>query len=291
MRVLHISNFSTVRCGVAEFGRQLSAAARAAGVDLTDWDGSYPECYRRGYFPEDVYRYDLIHFNWQPGTLNHYQPEVCLDLFPTHTLSGLLHDLPPWSTWTMTEYLDVKAALEPYQDYVVIPPPCLPPRRPVHLSLAPTIGRTGIGSEGEATLVDICRRHRWGLSTSPDVWQSNEAELDRLARCWVNVVWYDTNRSRSSSASVVASARRPTILSTSSRFDHLKPWADEFYWIDVADPALLEEQLVELVKRIGGLTIDGQIPLVRVPDRSVQALQWDRLITPLISAWEAACAS
>lgn len=297
MRILNISNHTTQRCGVAEFGRQLSQAVRDAGHEVTDFEGGYPACHARGYFPEDWYTYDVVHLNWQPNTLNHYQPEVfgaAMQLAPDRLardfpqLSVFLHDLPPWSTYNLVEFAGkqgggrgmVVSALEPHPLVdVVIPPPCLAYRPNVTLFEQPTIGRTGIGDAGLAMLETICDRHGWVLSNSSPDWVSNEDEIDRLARCWVNVVWYDYDRSRSSSASIVATARRPTILSECTRFDHLLPWLTEFHWC--ADEPQLEGDLVDLI----GLVARAQ-RLRNVPSACVDALQWPLLIQPLLQAWE-----
>lgn len=292
MRVLHVSNHATLRCGVAEFGRQLSAAVRAAGHDVTDFEGSYPECARRGYFPEDWYTYDVVHLNWQPNTLNHYQPEVLqqyAEKVPWQVdeygawpaLSVFLHDLPPWSVCALAQLPNpIRSALEPYEDYIVIPPPCLPPRPALPLFERPTIGMTGIINPHVEVVRGICERHGWDLGLSSPEWVSNDEEIARLQRCWVNVVWYDYDRSRSSSASIVATAQRPTVLSYCTRFDHFLPWEGEFYWADPSHPERLEHLLTRLVEH----TRRGDH--MTFPEASVNALQWPRLIRPLLHAWE-----
>jgi hypothetical protein len=291
MKILHISNHSVVRCGVAEYGRQWSAALRALGHQVDDWDGYYPSVYARhqigseGYWPETIGAYDVVHLNWQPGTLNHYTPEVWgwLREYPRlPLLSVFLHDIPPWSTCAIADLAAVRSAFEPWADAIVMPPPCLPPWPAVPLAPTPTIGRTGIGQDGAATLADLCARHGWILSDSDPIWVSNDAELARLARCWVNVVWYDVQRSRSSAASLIACARRPTVLSQCSRFDHLRPWKQEFAW---ASPTSLEETLVGLMR-----DVETQQTLV-IPTFAVEALQWPTVIAPLMAAWEARCGS
>lgn len=276
MRILHVSNHATIRCGVGEFGRQFSDAVRAAGHAIVDWEGSYPAIYEKPYLPADVETYDVVHFNWHPATLNHYRPQH----LPTGPrVSVYLHDLQPWSSCALIERADVLAiGQEPHPDvHVLLPPPCLPARPPVPLAPHPRVGRTGIGVAGEADLQALCAANAWEYDASTETWLSNEAELDRLGACWVNVVWYDYHRARSSAASIAASARRPLVLSPSTRFLHLTTGHEAEFYVTALDG--LEARLRAVIAAVPEGT-------ARCPGAVVDALQWDRMIQPVIAAWE-----
>ena len=74
LKILHVSNHSRQRCGIANFGYQLSTALRLLGHSVTDWDAEYSTIYEKiqrqepAYLPADVATYDVVHFNWQPIT-------------------------------------------------------------------------------------------------------------------------------------------------------------------------------------------------------------------------------
>jgi hypothetical protein len=290
MRILHISNHSVDRCGVALFGRQCSAALRAEGAEVVDWDGYYPTIYAKeqqqapSYLPADVSTYDVVHLNWQPGTLNHYYPA----LFPPAQLprrtvpiySVFLHDLPPWSSCLFEGQMHVKFTLEPYDAGTVEIPPPAPdyvPSSPVAPTV--TIGRTNIRDAGRSELTEICARQGWILNDSdPDHWLPEAEEVERLARSWVNVVWYAEHRSRGSAAMVAAAARRPLLLSESERFAHLRPYANELYITPVWN---LEGRLLAIVSAVesGVAKVPMEIPIV---------FGWRRAARRMIAAWEVA---
>jgi hypothetical protein len=292
VKILHISNHSVDRCGVALFGRQCSAALRAEGAEVVDWDGYYPTIYAKerrhepSYLPPDVSTYDVVHLNWQPGTLNHYHPALFPRFqWPTSVpgwtgpiYSIFLHDLPPWSTCLVEDRMHVKFALEPYEGAVVIPPPApdYVPSSPVATKI--TIGRTNIRDAGRSELAEICAHQGWILNDSnPDHWLSEAGEVERLARSWVNVVWYAEHRSRGSAAMVAAAARRPLLLSESERFAHLWPYANEFYVTPVWN---LEGRLLAIVTAVseGVAKVPVEIPIV---------FGWRRAARRMIAAWEA----
>jgi len=282
VRVLHISNHSVDRCGVALFGRQCSAALRAEGVEVDDWDATYSPLHAReergepSYLPASLASYDVVHLNWQPATINHYHPVM----FPLGQLySVFLHDLPPWSSCPFEDRMQVKFALEPYPGAVEIPPPA-----PDYLPISTpneqvTIGRTNIREAGKAELADICFRHDWIFNDSdPRVWLDEGAEVERLAMSWVNVVWYDEHRSRGSAAMVAAAARRPLLLSESQRFAHLLPFRDELYIAPIDKLEVSLHAIVEEVRR----------GLETVPDRILDVFGWRAAARTMIKTWEAA---
>jgi len=282
MKILHISNHSVDRCGVALFGRQCSAALRAEGVEVDDWDATYSPLHAReergepSYLPASLAAYDVVHLNWQPSTINHYHPVM----FPLGQLySVFLHDLPPWSSCPFEERMQVKFALEPYPGAVEIPPPA-PDFCPfVQMCPQVTIGRTNIREAGKHELGTICFKHDWIFNDSnPHHWLSEEEEVERLARSWVNVVWYDEHRSRGSAAMVAAAARRPLLLSYSERFSHLLPYQAEFYQATLGQ---LESTLLWVIDEVRR----GQ---ARVPSFIPEVFGWRRAARTMIKTWEAA---
>ena len=287
MRILYLSNVSTLRCGVAELGRQNSRVLRELGHDVTEWDGNYPVIYDRiqkqepSYFPADWASYDVIHLNWHPTITNHYVSKV----FPPHPLISIfLHDIPPHTTCTAIDQADVIFSLEPTVDYpqaVIIPPAMIDyvPMSPV--SPTPLVGRTSVGDINRVWMEDICQRHGWELSNSgfqTGAWTPIEDELERLARCWVNVVWYEEQRSRSSAAITAAFARRPLLLSNNTRFDNLRPYSDELYF---GDFPTLEACLVDVMRDVA----EG---VAKVPRRLPEAFGWRQWSQVMVDAWDAA---
>lgn len=283
MRVLHISNHSVDRCGVALFGRQCSAALRAEGVEVVDWDATYSvlhareECGQPSYLPASLDGFDIIHLNWQPATINHYHPTM----FPLghHRYSVFLHDLPPWSTCPFEDRMQVKFALEPYPGAVEIPPPApdYKPSSPMNQQV--TIGRTNIRHDGRQALWELCGENGWIFNDSGGDWLSEEEEVERLARSWVNVVWYTEHRSRGSAAMIAAAARRPLLLSGSARFSHLWPYRDEYYTAPIDQLAVSLEAIVEEVSR----------GLETIPHRIPEAFGWRAAARTMRATWEAAC--
>jgi len=282
MKILYVSNFATKKCGVAEFGRQNVKGLREVGATVTEWVGDYPEIYARNargepsYLPENAFNgsYDVIHFNWHPVTLNHYVPS---HLYGGPIISVYYHDIPPWSSCPIDPCADVKFSLEPWEDAVVIPPPAVDYMPTSPISLEPSVGRSAIGIYGQAELTEICARRGWTFSDSVE-WLPIEEEVERLAKCWVNVVWYDHDRSRSSSAMVCAAARRPLLLSRCSRFAHLWPYEDELY---IGELHQLEEML-------DGIIWDVEDGEARRPGRLLAEFGWRRTSERMIEAWEAA---
>ncbi len=233
MKVLFVTNSSTQRCGVRLYGELWMQALRAAGVEVVEWDGTYSTIYHRGsYLPPDAEAYDLIHLNWDPAATNHFLPEH----FPAEVpLSVFLHDVPPHSTCPVAGRADLLLAHEPGEGIVVIDhavPDYQPPLWSPKPSHRVVIGTAGIRNDPGVELVDqVCRAHGWHHSRAGESgWLTTEQEIDRLARCTVNVAWYATSgRGKSMGAMFMVAAQRPLILSGSSMFSALWPYADQMY--------------------------------------------------------------
>lgn len=279
MRVLHVSNHSAPRCGVQFFGQQCSAALRAEGVDVVDWDGYYPAVHAReeqrqpSYLPDDLFSYDVIHFNWQPGTLGHYLPDM---LPPGLPYSVFLHDLPPWSTCLILDRMRTVFALEDFPGAVEIPPPAPDYRPAVQRAPEVTIGRSNIRDAGREELAAICARHGWVLNDVSPTWLTEAEEVDRLARSWVNVVWYTENRSRGSAAMMCAAAGRPLLLNEeSTRFGHLRRFPELYF----RPLHALETALLDLVSAVSA-------DVAQHPTAVADAHSWRCAARTMITAWE-----
>lgn len=283
MKVLLVTNTSSLRCGVQLYGEQWRAALLRLGCEVDLWDGTYPAVRALGYLPADVDRYDIVHVNWDPQTINHYLPQHVADV--ADRLSLFLHDVPPHSTCPIQAAARWVWAFEPGAGITVLPH-AVPPT-PAHCP-RPEIGMTTIGvsgvrdDPGAAEVRDLCRRHGWNFNAprwwdGRDGWLSTEEEIRRLAASSVNVCWYHTTgRGKSMAALFCVAARRPLVLSPSSMFTTLDPYgpADAIYrarsWTQVELELLVE------------LALTGYD---YISPRPAQDLSWARVLAPVLHAW------
>jgi len=280
MRILFINNSSAGACGVREYGALMIAALRRAGVEVIEWDGSYSAIQARGgqYLPPDRSTYDLVHFNWHPGAINHYIPEHFAGGPP---LSLYLGDVPPHSSCPVFNIATWRFAIDPCAGAQYLPTP-IPPT-PLDLpppTLTPvTIGVSGVRGAGFALTRAICEEKGWVINQHSDMWLSTEDEIRRLASCTVNVCWYQTTgRGKSMAAMFCIAAQRPLVISSSTMFSALWPYKDEIYsprnGLDTLD--LLLSVAVEH-------TQSGGAP---IPHRARRELAWDVVIKTVVKQWE-----
>lgn len=281
MRILVITNASTERCGVRAYGEEMIAAIRRAGHTVDVWDGTYSAVVAHGYLPHASWRYDLLHLNWDPQAINHYLPEHFRPGLPP--LSLFLHDVPPNSTCPVFDVARWRFGFEP-GDGIQVVPEGIPPS-PAGLSAGPAaadrpiIGVTGIRNDpGMAMVADACQRHGWAFNApswwTGGPWLSTDDEIRRLSRSSVNVCWYQTTgRGKSMAACFCLAARRPLVLSPSTMFSALWPYADEIFIGSRFDVEVLEE----------GIRSALRLPVVA--KRAIQELAWDRVIEPVLAAW------
>lgn len=283
---MHVLFISPQRpgCGEAEFGRLWARELRKVGVFVHEWDGAWPAVYARGhrYFPEDLTPYDLIHVNWGPANMGHYLPAHFSRNKP---LSLFLADVPPHSSTELHLFADLVWAMEPAENATVIKHH-IPPYQGPFFSLPErvTIGTTGIrGDAGIEALRSLCARRGWILSESGPQWRSTEEEIERLAQCTLNVLWYhSTGRGTSQAAAYCLASRRPLVLSASSMFDYLEPWRGEVYRLGgdpEEDPGLLEWAVVGVLEDIRR----GQD---RQPSTVLRDLAWEKLALRIKLEWE-----
>jgi hypothetical protein len=235
MKVLFITNSATQKCGVRVYGELWMDALRTAGVEIDEWDGTYPSIMARGgeYLPETVDEYDLVHLNWDPQAINHYIPEHFASVFDRQLppLSIFLHDVPPNSTCPVAPCADLLLAHEPGEGIVVIDH-AVPDYRPTNTVPYETftVGTSGIRNDPGVELVQqVCDRNGWWHSRSGEGrgWRTTEGEIARLAQCHVNVCWYATSgRGKSMAAMLMVAAQRPLVLSNSTMFSALTQHPD-----------------------------------------------------------------
>lgn len=315
MRVLFISPFCVERCGEAEFGRIWCRELRKVGVDVVEWDGCWPTVYNRGkghqYMPDDIEKpgaYDLVHVNWGPANLGHYQPQH----FPPHLpLSLYLCDIPPWSTTALhpladvvfaSEYVpgavDLQHAAQPYEG-PFLEPEVFRKRVTVRGSSAReqevVIGLGGgiRGDSGPGALIALAEKRGWRVSHpgegSPSGWLPTDEEIARLASCTFNACWYaNTGRGVSMGATFLLAAQRPMLLSSSSMFRYLWPFEDEIYishsggedeklewWCDTILAGIARGEEKRPGRTYGGRSV-------------LEELSWARMARRIKAEWEGA---
>jgi hypothetical protein len=282
LRVLYISNESSVRCGVRAYGEQWVAACRRAGVSVTTFDGSYTHIKTiDNYLPTDALDYDVVHLNWDPQTINHYLPQHLAPIADRFSL--FLHDVPPNSTCPVIDLARWVWSYEPLDGSVVLPhgipptPDALPPPDPPVV-----IGLTGIRRDpGIGQVQELCAARGWTVNQPAwwtdegQPWLSTDDEIRRLARSTVNVCWYHTSgRGKSMAAMFCLAAQRPLVLSPSTMFSALHPYGEEIVIGATTDIQGLEACVQQ------ALTQPYAIPRVQ------QDLAWDAIIHPVLTAWQ-----
>lgn len=286
MRILHVSNHSAPRCGIQNFGYQVTTALRRAGAEVTDWDGSYQAIYEKPYLPPDAADYDVIHVNWHPVTINHYHA----DHFPSGpVLSVYLNDLPPWSSCPFGDQAAVRFAPEPHPGCAVLPYPIADwiddlPEPPAEF----TVGWSGVRGDGADLLRKVCDLCGYATNAPDGVWRSFEDEVRRQARSTINVLWYHEARGISGGASQAAAAKRPIVLNGSRMFQHFWPYADEVHRFPHRDAPTAwrpDQRLDVVLKVMQDHWRHGQL---RQPTRILTDLGWTRAADRMLSVWEAA---
>lgn len=288
MKILLLSNFSAGRCGIKNFGNQLSTALRLAGCEVTDWDIEYSHMYaliqeaKPAWLPADVLTYDVVLFNWHPITTNTFGPGHFFWPKGTKPLVAIyLNDIPPWSGCPAHDRADVLISAEPSPGCVVIPYPLcdwipladFPPPSPEF-----TVGWSGVRGDGAVVVREACERLGLGMNAPHEGWTTYEEEILRLARSTVNVCWYHEGRGISGGASQVASARRPLILNGSPMFAHLSGWEEEIYFGDDV------EGIDATLAWVHDDWLAGE-PL-RCPDWVITEQGWAAGARAFIAAWE-----
>ena len=283
MRILHVGNHSVRRCGIANFGYQLSAALRLLGHEVTDWDAEYSTIYAKvqrqepAYLPLDAATYDVVHFNWHPITTNTYGAGH-FDGIPF--LSVYLNDIPPWSGCPFHNRAQVRFTAEPSPGCVELPYPIadwvtdLPESDPDVFS----VGVATIRGDGVEAVREVCARHNWPVLEPPrEGWLPFEEAVRHQARATVNAQWYFEGRGKSGGASQALASRRPVLMNRSPMFSHYHGYEDAIYFREDLEAALLE------------LHRAWQFGALRFPDRVIEERGWLSWGAPLlVQTWEEA---
>ncbi len=284
MRILHLSNHSRERCGIANFGHQLTTALRLAGAEVDDWDIEYSHMYeliqqqQPAYLPANVLDYDVVHHNWHPITSNTFGPGHFFwpaGLGPL--VSVYLNDIPPFSGCPFHDRADVRFTAEPSPSCHVLPYPIadwvtdLPESDPEIFS----VGVAGVRGDGIDEVRDVGATDGWpGLEPDRTQWLSFEDAVRHQARATVNVQWYHEGRGKSGGASQAVASRRPVLLNDSAMFTHLHGYEDLYWGTDLRG-------------MLGKIEMDWQMGLLTMPDQVIKERGWVSWGAPeLIRIWE-----
>ena len=285
MRVLHITNVSAGRCGVKNFGQMFTTAMRRAGCEVDEWDAEYSAIYARiqrgepSYLPDNMDRYDVVHLNWHPITLNTYGTGHFDHIRGVKSI--YLHDIPPHSGCPCLPAFSVRMTSEPSEistlevPYPIcdwVDPKTLPPPNEEF-----TVGISGVRRDGFDAVVEVVERNGWILNASePDAWISQEDEIRRLAKSSVNVCWYHEGRGLSGTPAMMLGSRRPLLINNSPMLRHLRGIEGVIYQPEHD----LEYMLVQLQ-----VTLDGWLTSQQGVD---SALSWSTYAPKVLAAWEEA---
>ncbi len=235
LKVLHVTN-GTLRCGISLYGKLLTAALdkHPEIIKLEHWVADYPT-----YLPPNADQYDIIHMNWHPATINHIQP----DFIPEDSfLSVMFHEPPrrfrdakgkypaPPPIWTRTDLKLMASTKDTFDGAVefLMPVPEPTERLPEASLGSVIVGHSGIRGDGLDRLIEICVRNGWILSHSGQggEWLSVDQEIQRLARCTVNIAHYHSAYSGQGFGAMFAiAAERPVILNHSRMTETLWKYA------------------------------------------------------------------
>lgn len=300
MKVLYVSNLSSERCGVKEYGQLWARELRKVGVEVHEWDGCYQAIQAQGgrYLPHGADLFDLIHVNWDPQTINHYLPE---HFPPGVPLSVFLHDTPETSTcpffaradlrmgyvggrWEGQTVVQIDHAVPQVdlEDWPILP-------REIREGEQVVVGVSGVRSDpGMAMIKELCKERGWILNAplwwSGGPWLTMEQEVRRLAMSTFNVCWYHTTgRGKSMAAMFCAASRRPLVVSGSSMFSCLWPYDHEVSICRElpASPIKLADHCDEMVLLIRN-------KMESKPARLLVELGWDRCAQRIKQLWEGA---
>ncbi len=300
MRVLLVANFSTPRCGFQNYATQMTTALQRAGVDVTTFDGTYPQVYARiqeglgdaAYFPPDVASYDVVHLVWHPATMNHYGGAR----YPSGPLYSFWNGQPVGAScpfqdkfhlsWSPIPTPGHEDHFYPIVDWIDDLPAPDPPF---------TVGVTGVRQEGFEQVAAVCEKHGWVLNApTAGVWLSIEDEIKRLARSTINVCWYsDKHPDRSGGVMTALAAKRPVGLSKVQMFDHLREedgsLMPDLFWAQYHESSL-ERMLLDVRRRWdrGEIRL-GHYGNYRQPSAETwDRFRWTRAVERFLQVWSVA---
>ena len=275
MKVLFINNESSLVCGIAQFGRNMVFALRQEGIDVEMWDGCYPVVKASGnYLPYDrLDTFDVVHFNWHPIVINHYGPG---HFDGVKFLSVYVNDIPPHSGCPVFDRADIRFASQDCEGCITIPYPCVAYKPEVEW-IHNTVGTTGIRADGTSTVEQVCQELGFKCVGRTPEWVTIEQEVERLAGCAFNMLWYHEGRGISGGAGTVVAAERPVLLNHSAMFDHFRG-AEDIYWSSDygEDPY---RAAAEIMKEV-------ELGRAKLPLETKVKFGWPRAAKQFIAAWE-----
>lgn len=219
---------TTLRCGVAEYGRLLAHHLGRRGhqiVGISDLPSPI------GYSGTDV-----LLLNWHGGLHGHLREE---HLPPDIPVVLYVHESFPCDNrrntpiWDFVDLVVAPEKVEPegHDRTEVVPMAC--PEIDPHTE-PPTVGplrvgATGLRQEGSEPVKRLCEAHGWEFHTAggsyEGKWESNNTVVNQLAQNHVNVFHYGNAYGGQSMAVMYAvAARRPILLSNCRQFASLRPY-------------------------------------------------------------------
>lgn len=287
MKVL-LANNSTLRCGVAAYGRNLANALRGLGHEVVQHNSDLAHGLPPDYLCET---FDVLLINWMAGTLGFLRPEHVPTSVPMAMYfheSFCENNRPRCPIWDKCQ---VVFTPEPCAEgAVVVEFPCPeyePPPSPTGQS-GVVLGNSSIRREGCGTIEEVAQRNGWVASFSGDGWVTDEAEVERLAQSTVNLYLYSNGFGGQSSGVMTAvAARRPIILSRCRQFETLFPFEDQLYFVDDLSPDSVEGAVWRVLADISEGQEKRPNQLARERCWSVQARKYEAGLLQAIEKWKA----
>lgn len=296
MKILVIGNFSDRRCGISNMCHQTAHALSLAGHDVTPFDGTYSEVYRRressidAFFPPDIADYEVVHVIWHAMTLNHYNGADWARLSTLPPVRSFWDCGPsdaycPFDSWFPVKWMLYEREGYHQMDYPV--PDWVAP-----LPIAPdpgfVVGSSSVRGDGIAELRYVCEQEGWTLNLpEAGTWVSIEDEIRRLARSTVNVCWYDPNKTwkdRASAPSMMIASTRPLLVNNAELLAHLQDKQDLYHGTihRVGDADTGMRAALQEVHR------DWQDHVLRRPSDTYRQFMWKVASKTMADVWEGA---
>jgi hypothetical protein len=295
LKICVITNFSSPRCGIANFGHQTATALAHAGHAVTAFDGTYATIYARQqaaladcFFPDDLETYDVVHLIWHAITLNHYTGADWARLAAARAVKSFWDCGPSDAYCPFDAHFPVKWMLYPRDGYHVMDYPApdwvtdLPP-----VDEGFVVGASSVRGDGIDELRAVCDAADWPLTLPvPGRWLSIEDEIRRLARATVNVCWYNRNQTwkdRASAPSMLLASGRPLLINEAELLAHLWGRADLYH-----GSILVPDGTRGLGPALRAIEVDWRHDRLRVPTTTARDLRWTTAAARMTAVWEAA---
>ena len=190
-------------------------------------------------------------------------------------LSVFINDLHPTTCCPFWDRADIRFANEDHKGCITLPNPCLT-YKPTAQWRHGVVGTTGLRRDGTALVADICQQQGWECCDRTEEWVPIEQEIDRLASCAFNMLWYHESRGISGASSTVVAAERPVLLNNSHMFSHFKG-AEDIYWDESGDPYVEAQRVMK----------DVEAGKAKLPLQTKEKFGWPRAARRMIEEWSA----